>query len=221
MEYRIIVKLLPRFYFRTLLLVGVILLAACDRGNPNGESGVLRPLNASYEEALAQTEVAAHMFPADSVTESQALEQLQNFFSDMTVASVRANAAIVYAPDAYLNDNVVGISGVDFITDYFAHAALQADVLDVVFLDVARSKTDYYIRWQMRVDAKALSDGEPVLSYGTTQFRFNREGRVIIHRDFWDSATGIYEHLPYLGPVIKYVHRKLGGDAALISGDAP
>ncbi len=73
----------------------------------------------------------------------------------------------------------------------------------------------------MRVEAKALSDGEPVLSYGTTQFRFDREGRVIIHRDFWDSATGIYEHLPYLGPIIKYVHRKLGGDAALIPGDGP
>ena len=219
MEYRKTINFAPQFCVRTLLLLGVTLLAACDNGNPMGEQGILRPLNASYEDALAQTETAAYMFPADSVSELQVLERLQGFFSDMTVESVRANAPFVYAPDAYLNDNVVGISGVDRITDYFAHAALQADVLDIVFLDVARSKTDYYIRWQMRVDAKALSDGEPVLTYGTTQFRFDREGRVIIHRDFWDAATGLYEHLPYLGRVMKYVHRKLGGDAALISGN--
>lgn len=219
MQYRKTMNLLPQFYLRGLLLLSVTLLAACDSGNPIGERGILRPLNASYEDALAQTETAAYIFPADSVSELQVLERLQDFFSDMTVESVRANATFVYAPEAYLNDNVVGISGVDRITDYFAHAALQADVLDIVFLDVARSKTDYYIRWQMRVDAKALSDGESVFTYGTTQFRFDREGRVIIHRDFWDAATGIYEHLPYLGPLIKYVHRKLGGDAALISGD--
>jgi hypothetical protein len=76
---------------------------------------------------------------------------------------------------------------------------------------------DYYIRWQMTVRADALSNGKPVVSYGTTQFRFDDQGRVLIHKDFWDAATGVYEHLPYFGPIMAYIHRKLGGDAAALS----
>jgi hypothetical protein len=151
--------------------------------------------------------------------EQAAIERLQAFFTDITPESARSGVADVYAPNAYLNDTVVGIFGAEVIGDYFAHAAGQADIFNVEFIDVARGDVDYYIRWQMTVRADALSNGQPVVSYGTTQFRFDDQGRVLIHKDFWDAATGVYEHLPYVGGAVAYIHRKLGGDAAALSFD--
>jgi hypothetical protein len=54
----------------------------------------------------------------------------------------------------------------------------------------------------MRVEHDALAGGKPVLSYGVTQFRFDKEGRVLLHKDFWDSGTGLYEQLPVLGGIL-------------------
>jgi hypothetical protein len=40
-----------------------------------------------------------------------------------------------------------------------------------------------------------------------TQLRFDREGRIILHQDFWDPGAGIYQHLPVLGPAVRFVNR--------------
>ena len=200
-----------------LVFASLAWLTGCSQSSDREPPSLLQALNASYELALRETQGSAYRFIADEPAEQAAIQRLQAFFTDMTPASARANAASVYAPNAYLNDTVVGIFGADVIGEYFAHAAAQAEVFNVEFLDVVRGDVDYYIRWQMTVRAEALSNGVPVVSYGTTQFRFDEQGRVLIHKDFWDAATGVYEHLPYFCRVMAYIHRKLAGDAAALS----
>jgi len=185
------------------------LLSACSQ--PDAPS--LEDLNASYEAAMAATADRAVIFAPGSETELQVLNRTAEFFAGMTSESVNDQVSGVYAADGYLNDNVVGIFGMEEIGAYFAHAASQSEVLDVKFLDVARSDTDYYIRWEMTVVAPVLAGGEPVVSYGTTQFRFDADGRVLIHKDFWDASTGMYEHIPFIGALTKYVHAKLAAGA--------
>jgi hypothetical protein len=43
------------------------------------------------------------------------------------------------------------------------------------------------------------------MSYGITHFRFDAESRVLVHKDFWDSGTGLYEYLPVLGSLVRKV----------------
>ena len=123
----------------------------------------------------------------------------------MTPASVREQTSQVYAPESYLNDTLVGIEGSANIEAYFAHTAGQVRTLTVQFLERAPVGTDWYVRWQMTVAADGLNGGEPVVTYGVTQFRFDPQGRILIHKDFWDAGTGLYEQLPVLGGVIQRV----------------
>jgi hypothetical protein len=44
--------------------------------------------------------------------------------------------------------------------------------------------------------------------------RFDREGRVILHQDFWDSAQGVWDHVPVLGIGLQHVRRLLEGTTA-------
>jgi len=203
-------KLLDRCAYspRALLVLAVfpVFLAGCAEAPDKA----LPRLNASYEQALERSSDAVAMEPGGQF-ESMVLSRLERFFTDMTPDSVQEQAIEVYAQDAYLNDNIVGISGLENITGYFKHAAEQSEYLSVEFLDVSRGGADYFIRWKMTVEAGVLSDGEPVISYGVSHFRFDDEGRVLLHRDYWDAATGMYEHLPYLGNIIRYVQSKLAG----------
>jgi hypothetical protein len=121
----------------------------------------------------------------------------------MTPASVNASATRVYAPSAYLNDTLVAIEGADKIRDYFARSAERTRALKVQFLEVARTGIDYYVRWEMTIDAPGLGGGQPVVSYGVSQLRFDPQGRILIHKDFWDSATGLWEYAPIVGPVLR------------------
>lgn len=185
---------------RGLLLVLTGALAACG-----GSPVPLPEFNASYEQALVRTAPLAVVHEPGSEAQRVAFDRLQAYFTEMTAASVRKQTATVYAPGAYLNDTLVGISGVARIQAYFEHTMEDTRVLNVRFLDRAQSGIDYFVRWEMTVEHKSLAGGKPVLSYGVSQFRFDSEGRVLLHKDFWDSGTALYEQLPMLGGVVRRV----------------
>ena len=156
---------------------------------------------AAYEAALART---AGMGPAPgSETESAAIERVRTFFGDLTPDGVRRMAGRVYAPDAWFNDTLKTISGGEAIEDYFVETARKADAVNVEFHDIARSGDDFYFRWRMTMRIAALRGGEPLVSYGVTHFRFDDQGRVVIHQDFWDAAGGLYEHVPVVGGILR------------------
>ena len=75
--------------------------------------------------------------------------------------------------------------------------------------DVSRSGSNYYVRWTMEFAAPALSGCELVHSVGISQIRFNPDGKVAFHQDFWDSGKNFYAHLPVVGGVIGLIRRRL------------
>ena len=159
--------------------------------------------------ALEATDPVARVLDARSGAESETMLRMQAYFSDMTPESVRATTADVYADSAWLYDNIAVVEGLANVEAYLAKAADETDALTVEFLQVAHTGVDYFIRWRMTITASALGGGEPVVSYGVTQFRFNNEGRVVLHRDFWDASTGMYESLPVVGGLISRLRAKL------------
>lgn len=178
----------------------MLLLAGC--GTPPAS---LTALNASYERALERTAPLAVTLLPGTEQEQQAFAGVQRYFTGMTADSVRELTARVYAPQGYLNDTLVGIDGADRIEAYFSHTMERARLLNVEFLDRAPAGTDWYVRWRMTVAADGLNGGQEVVTYGVTQFRFDADGRVLIHKDFWDSGTGLYEQLPVIGSAVRRV----------------
>lgn len=185
---------------RGLLLLLIAVLSACGRAPVP-----LQELNASYERALARSAPLAVAHEPGSGAQQAAFDRLQAYFTNMSATSVREQTAMVYAPDAYLNDTLVGIDGAARIEAYFSHTMQDTRVLNVRFIDRAQAGIDYFVRWEMTVEHGSLAGGKPVLSYGVTQFRFDSEGRVLLHKDFWDSGTGLYEQLPVLGRLVRGV----------------
>ncbi len=193
-----------RFFLIALTACG---LAACAEPQvPDAQQ-----LNAAYEQALQDTGPQAESSPAPGSPAEQAmLARLEYYFAAMSVDSVTAQTRDVYAPGAVLYDNLAVVYGADDIEAYFVKAVTEADGLSVRFLQTARAGNDFYVRWQMSIASEALSPGEPLVSYGVTQFRFDSEGRVLLHRDFWDAASGLYEYLPVAGGLIYRLRNLLG-----------
>jgi steroid delta-isomerase len=191
---------------RCLRAVVLVAMVSSFTGCGSSPAPSASDLNAAYELALEETAApTAHIYTEGSQTEEMALARLEAYFATMTVATVAEQTADVYAPEAWLYDNLAAIKGVDEIRRYFANAAGDVDKLSVEFLQTARSNEDYFVRWRMLISSARLAGGEPLISYGVSQFRFDDQGRVLLHRDFWDAGTGLYEYLPVLGALVTRV----------------
>jgi hypothetical protein len=182
-------------------LAAALALAACS--GPK----VLSPdaMNASYDAALARSSALAVELPGGDDGARQALAGVEDLFTDMQPEAVRGKVAALYAEGAYFNDNLAVMEGAAAIADHLAHTAGNIQGIGLDVLEISHSGVDYFARWRMTVTARRLNQGKPMVSYGVTHFRFDADGRVLLHKDFWDAGTGLYEFIPGLRGLLQRV----------------
>ena len=184
---------------KVLYLAPLLLLAGCSGGPTD--------FTKEYREALAaRPGVAMSPQAARAVAGGFA-----GLYGDLSVSNVTANARRVYAPDAWFNDTIATEVGIEAIEKYLLKTAEGAELVSAKINDVAVSGTDCYVRWTMEIRTKNLAGGKPIITEGVSQLRFDDEGRIVLHQDFWNPATGIYQHLPLLGPAIRFVNGLIVG----------
>lgn len=144
-----------------------------------------------------------------STEEKAAIARFENFLAHLDEKTAREETEKVYAPNAFLNDTLKSLHGSPAIRDYFIRTAEGLDGMTVVFDDVAVSGENYYFRWTMDTRMKHLAKGQTIRTIGVTLVRFDQEGRVVLHQDFWDSAQGVWDHVPVLGSVIRWIQSRL------------
>lgn len=187
---------------KRVLLLGLALLPLPHSGVAAGN-----PVS-SFAAAMADTDPVPG--PArGSRTEQAGINRFRNFLAHLDEKTAREQTEKVYAPDAFLNDTLKTIHGAPAIRDYFVKTAQGLDGMTVEFEDLAVSGKNYYFRWTMDTRMKLLAKGRTVRTIGVTLVRFDSEGRVILHQDFWDSAQGVWEHVPVIGSVIRRIRAGL------------
>lgn len=171
---------------------------------PNDSAAAVAGYNAQLEKVVASG------LESGSPGEKAALDRFTGFLQGIgDVKFVRANASKVYASTAYLDDTLAIHRGEAEIEAYFTKTSETMKSYEVTINDIAKSGDDYYVRWTMVFAAPALSGGEPVHSIGVSQVRFNREGKVEFHQDFWDSGKNFHGHLPGVGGAVGFVRKRL------------
>ena len=69
----------------------------------------------------------------------------------------------------------------------------------------ALNGTIVYFNWKL---SGSLS-GKPWTVEGITRLRFNKKMQIIEHREYWDAATQVYEQFPFIGPLLRYLRRRI------------
>ena len=162
----------------------------------------------AYKEAYQK--VVAPKWDEGSKEEKQALQRFTKFLEGVGNAEyIQKHVREVYSDDAFLDDTLVVKRGVQNIEQYFLKTAKNMTTYKTTIDDIARSGDDYYVRWTMIFAAEGFSGGNPVHSVGITHIRFNKEGKVAVHQDYWDAAKNFYAHLPVAGGVIGFIQKKL------------
>ncbi len=190
-----------------LLALGAVFFLLNSNMLPNRSAEDVASYRASIEKVLPSG------LPAGGPGEKAALERFTTFLKGIGDAKfVREMTFQTYSSDAYLDDTLVVHHGAAEIEAYFIKTSETMTSYQLAIDDVARSGDDYYVRWTMQFAAPLLSGGKTVHSVGVSQIRFNREGKVAFHQDFWDSGKNFYSRLPVVGGAVGYINKRLNSN---------
>ncbi|MGX9699716.1 nuclear transport factor 2 family protein [Janthinobacterium lividum] len=135
----------------------------------------------------------------------EALVRLVAFYEHLSLEGL-AQLGSVYAPDAHFKDPFNEVVGHAAILAIFEHMFVQVDAPRFVVLESLGQGEQAFLTWEFRFRMKRLVSGEQCIR-GATHVRFDRQGRVVLHRDYWDVAEELYEKLPVLGPFMRMLRR--------------
>lgn len=186
-------------------VAGLLVLGACSAA-PRGAS---EESWMEYLEALRPLEAEGATFDAGSEEERRAIGRFQSLLSDFKAPDFAERIHEVYAEDAFFNDTLKTVRGVDEIEAYLVASADAIEKGTVEFLDGVADNGNYYFRWAMTIRFKRLARGEDKHSVGMTHVRFDSDGKVLLHQDFWDSTGGLFEHVPGLGWMLRRAKKRL------------
>lgn len=133
--------------------------------------------------------------------------RLKQFFETLSPASVERGLEAVYAPDARFKDPFNDVRGVGAIRQVFARMYEQVDEPHFVITEAVCEGDQAFLTWDFRFRLRKWRDGEQTIR-GATHIQFSQDGRVALHRDYWDAAEELYEKLPVVGSLMRWLKRQ-------------
>ena len=134
------------------------------------------------------------------------LERLVRFFETISPRTVRAQLALVYAADACFKDPFNEVRGVAAIGAIFEHMFEQVDAPRFVVTTHVLQGPQAFLTWEFLFEMKRFSK-ETQTIVGATQIIFDADGKLAVHRDYWDAAEELYEKLPLIGSLMRWLKR--------------
>ncbi|PLY12814.1 MAG: hypothetical protein C0631_15805 [Sedimenticola sp.] len=131
------------------------------------------------------------------------IQDLISWYNNLSPSSL-THLKVLYDEGARFRDPFNDVCGHDAIIAVFEHMYEQCD--DPGF-QVSEHQVDGSVAWVSWVFQLNLHN-KPIKIPGTTRFEFGEDGRVIDHRDYWDSADLLVE-FPMLGSIIRYTRKRL------------
>ena len=134
--------------------------------------------------------------------------RLAQFYASITPASL-TQIPDIYAADARFKDPFNDVHGHRDITRVFAHMFDTVKNPRFVVHHTMTQGTHAWLTWDFLIDRP-----EGTLTvHGATQLTFAPDGRVSLHRDYWDTAEELYAKLPLIGTLVRWLTRKLSATA--------
>ena len=135
------------------------------------------------------------------------IDRIANFFEHFGPTDL-ARLGEFYTSEAYFKDPFNEVRGLPAIERVYAH--MFEALKDPRFAVTARigQGGEWCLLWDFRFRFKS---GEAATIRGASHLRLAADGRIEWHRDYWDAAEELYEKLPVLGGLMRWLKRRARG----------
>lgn len=132
------------------------------------------------------------------------LDEIIAWFESLTPRSVE-RAGEFYTADAYFKDPFNEVRGVEPIRRVFAHMFEQVDEPRFRVTGRWEGADGILLGWDF--DFRLGRQSRRI--QGMSHLRLAPDGRIASHRDYWDAAGELYETLPFIGALMRFLRRRV------------
>ena len=130
------------------------------------------------------------------------LDRLIAFYQELTPESVQRFSEF-YSADAYFKDPFNEVRGAQAIAGIFDHMFHQVEAPRFVVIEHAVGTDGVMLVWDFSYRVRFWGQGKTQVIHGVSHLKFDADGKINYHRDYWDAAEELYMKLPFIGRIIK------------------
>ena len=116
----------------------------------------------------------------------------------------------IYIADARFKDPFNEVQGVAAIQRVFEHMFKALIEPRFVIRDALCEGDQCFLSWDFLFRMRRFNRDEQCIR-GATHLRLAADGRIAEHRDYWDAAEELYEKLPAVGSLMRWLKRRANG----------
>ncbi len=132
--------------------------------------------------------------------------RIVTLFETLAPADV-ARLGAYYHRDAHFKDPFNEVQGIAAIEHIFTHMFTVLDEPRFVVHDIVQQGEQCFLSWDFHFRFKRFSR-ELQTVRGASHLQLDAAGLITLHRDYWDAAEELYEKLPGIGVLMRWLKRR-------------
>lgn len=134
---------------------------------------------------------------------ARALEQFRRLFNELDKGNLNKLPG-VYSEDIRFQDPLGTVEGLDALTHYFSGSYANVISCHFVYQDAVVQNSFATIPWVMHLRHKRIRGGREIQVAGISHIKVQC-GKICYHRDYFDAGQLLYENLPIIGGIVRWV----------------
>ena len=136
-----------------------------------------------------------------------AVANLVAYFENLSPESM-AQLGQHYTAQARFKDPFNDVSGLSEIARIFEHMFVALIRPRFVVTQQVSQGAQCFLTWEFRFQFRNYRVGQEQVILGASHLVFDAQGLVTLHRDYWDAAEELYEKLPLVGSLMRWLKRR-------------
>jgi hypothetical protein len=138
---------------------------------------------------------------------SPTVQRVVAYFETLTTDSV-VQMATLYDPQARFKDPFKDVRGLTEITHIFDHMFVALEAPRFIITGQIVQGQQCFLTWEFRFKFKNFQLEVEQVILGGSHLQFSDQGLITLHRDYWDAAEELYEKLPLVGSLMRWLKKR-------------
>jgi steroid Delta-isomerase len=145
--------------------------------------------------------------PIESLKPRAQVARVVAFFEALSPASL-SQLSDYYTPNAYFKDPFNEVRGLASVHAIFSHMYVALDQPRFVVAESIVEGDQCFLTWNFEFHFKNFDTAALQTVRGCSHLKFTADGLVNYHRDYWDAAEELYEKLPWVGGLMRWLKKR-------------
>ena len=129
------------------------------------------------------------------------------FFETLSPGQL-AQLPAFYTPQAAFKDPFNAVRGLQAIEKIFSHMYVALDRPRFVVTDAVTQDNQCFLAWNFEFYFRRFDTTTLQTVRGGSHLKLTEAGLIELHRDYWDAAEELYEKLPAVGSLMRWLKKR-------------